>query len=243
MSKSTVVVFSGAGLSIESGIPTYRADDGLWANHRIEEVATHTAWRKNSAKMIQFYADRMEQIGSVQPNAAHLAIAKLEETHEVINVTQNIDDLLERAGCSDVRHLHGSINSRKCSKHSDIIRESRNFQCDYKAPQTEPVRLGDLCPKCGSQLRPDIVWFEEAVHFTRNKIMKLVYKVNQTNGIFICVGTSAQVYPAATFLPCFENVRKKYIIDPASNSYSNYTHLKGKAGEILPTLVKEFQSE
>src|SRR5271156_1295982 len=156
--KKYLVIFSGAGLSKESGVPTFRdAKDGLWENYRIEEVASQAGWQRDKKLVLEFYAARMANIRTSQPNEAHKAIARLQEKYHVLNITQNIDDLLERAGCEHVWHLHGGINSRKCERHLSIGID--HFLCDYSAAQVEPVRLGELCPKCEGQLRPDIVWF------------------------------------------------------------------------------------
>ena len=114
MTKKRVVVFSGAGLSAESGIPTFRGSDGLWENHRIEDVASPEGWARDPKLVLNFYAMRFEKVQSVQPNVGHFALAKLQEKFDVINITQNIDDLLERAGCRNVWHLHGRIDYQKC---------------------------------------------------------------------------------------------------------------------------------
>jgi len=132
--KKRAVVFSGAGLSAESGIPTFRGSDGLWENHRIEDVASPEGWARNPKLVLNFYAMRFEKVQSVQPNAGHFALAKLQEKFEVINITQNIDNLLERAGCKNVWHLHGRVDWQKCERHHDIFgfRDSY-FKCDFKS--------------------------------------------------------------------------------------------------------------
>ena len=196
--KKHLVVFSGAGLSKESGVPTFRdAKDGLWENYRVEEVASQAGWRRNKQLVLDFYAARLGNIRKCAPNAAHQAIARLQEKYHVLNITQNIDDLLERAGCEHVWHVHGSINARKCERHHSIgIVE---FRCDYHAAQVEPVRWGELCPKCSGQLRPDIVWFGEAVDMRFHELADLADRTE----VFIGVGTSAQVYPAAGVIDIF----------------------------------------
>jgi NAD-dependent deacetylase len=236
----TIVTFSGAGLSNESGIPTFRDSNGLWHNHKVEDVADHKAWERpdNRQLMLDFYAERFNNIHSVQPNAAHYALAKLEQKYKVINITQNIDDLLERAGCTNVWHLHGSINSRKCEWHKSItnLDGDINFKCDYQTVHTEPVKLGDLCPKCGGQLRPDVVWFGEAVDMKYKELDELAAIAK----VFIGIGTSAQVQPAAGLLFTFRVAEKKYFIDlkPPLRLHS-FTRLEGKAGDHMPPLAEE----
>lgn len=191
----TVVVFSGAGLSADSGIPTFRDSNGLWHNHKVEDVATPDGWNRNRSLVLDFYAQRFENIKSCEPNDGHKALAALEKKYKVVNITQNIDDLLERAGCSQVWHLHGTILRRKCERHRDItmLDGDTHFPCDYKESHEMPVKLGDLCIKCGSQMRPDVVWFHEAVDMHPNYLDALIKEAQ----VFIGVGTSAQVYPAA----------------------------------------------
>jgi NAD-dependent deacetylase len=230
-----LVVFSGAGLSKESGVPTFRdAKDGLWENYRIEEVASQEGWRRDKKLVLDFYAARTQQIRGCAPNLAHQAIARLQEKYHVLNITQNIDDLLERAGCEHIWHLHGSINFRKCERHQSI--GFGDFHCDFREPQTEPVVLGQTCPKCSGQLRPDIVWFGEAVDMREGFLFDLAEKTE----IFIGVGTSAQVYPAAGMLNVFASAREKYFIDPhPPSSIQGFSIRAGAAGEHLPKLAEE----
>jgi NAD-dependent deacetylase len=233
--KKYVVVFSGAGLSKESGVPTFRdAKDGLWENYRIEEVASQEGWRRDKRLVLDFYAARTRQIRSCAPNPAHLAIARLQEKYHLLNVTQNIDDLLERGGCQDVWHLHGSINFRKCEWHHSI--GYGDCHCDFREAQAEPVVFGDICPKCAGQLRPDIVWFGEAVEMREHLLIDLAEKTE----VFIGVGTSAQVYPAAGMLNLFGAAKEKYFIDPhPPASIRGFSILAGPAGEHLPRLADE----
>ncbi|MDD8019313.1 MAG: silent information regulator protein Sir2 [Bacteroidota bacterium] len=238
MNKLTIVIFSGAGLSTESGIPTFRDSGGLWEQHRVEDVASPEGWLKNKKLVLDFYAQRFLKQLECHPNPAHLAIAKLSERHNVVNITQNIDTLLERAGNENVWHLHGRIDFQKCEHHrsSGFLRDS-GFECDYQSFITKPIQMGDLCPKCGGQLRPDIVWFGEPVDMRENELMKL----KQSADIFIGVGTSAQVYPAAGLLPMFRSIPKKYFIDPnpAYEMLEGYDVLKGSASEQMPKLVEK----
>src|SRR5581483_1689020 len=236
----TIVVFSGAGLSTESGVPTFRDSNGLWENHRVEDVAHPSGWVKDKALVLEFYRQRFEGVKKCEPNAAHKAIASLQDKFNVINITQNIDDLLERAGCNIVKHMHGSINKRKCEWHKNAsMLDGGRYNCDFAEVHTEAVKLGDLCPKCGGQIRPDVVWFDEPVPFNVEDVKELVKEVKYNKGVFICVGTSAQVYPAATLLPLFVQVPEKYIIDPNPRRIGDYTLLTGKAGEQMPALARK----
>ena len=234
----TIVIFSGAGLSKESGIPTFRDSlNGLWENYKIEEVASRAGWVRDPAPVLGFYAARWKNIQACEPNAAHLAIAELSQRFRVINITQNIDDLLERAGVSDVIHLHGRINSRKCEWHQSIsgVPLDREFHCDYRVNHTAPVQLGERCPKCGGQLRPDIVWFGEAVEMQWEYFEKLA----ESTDFFIGVGTSGQVEPAATLLSVFLPAKERYFIDPNPPSgLTKYKLLEGAACQHMPDLVR-----
>ena len=231
----SIVVFSGAGLSKESGVPTFRdAKDGLWENYRIEEVASQQGWQQNKQLVLDFYAARTKNILACEPNDAHRAIARLQDRFKVLNITQNIDDLLERAGCEDVWHLHGSIKFRKCERHCSI--GYSGYFCTFRVPQEEPVQMGELCPECSGQLRPDIVWFGEAVDMREEFLANLA----DSTDVFIGVGTSAQVYPAAGMLHVFSPAPEKYFIDPNPPSQlQGFEILAGKAGEQLPGLVEK----
>ena len=244
MLKRTAVIFSGAGLSADSGIPTFRDSDGLWHSHKVEDVASQDGWQRDKETVLKFYEERFKGIKEAQPNEAHVSIARLQEKFEVVNITQNIDDLLERAGCKYVNHLHGVITRRKCEWHKDIsnLDGDTNFTCEYKSDQNEPVKLGEQCPKCSkknvqAQLRPDVVWFGEAVDFKYDYGHALIKEVKYNNGVFICVGTSAQVYPAAYLLSWFSQVKHKYIVDKKPNKISDYTLCEGSAYKELPKLV------
>lgn len=223
-----VIVLSGAGLSAESGIPTFRDSNGLWEGHKVEEVCTPGAWKRDRQKVLDFYAARYESIAVAVPNAAHIALASLESKFKVLHITQNIDDLLERAGCSDVMHLHGSINSRKCSG------KDCSFRCEHSAP----VIVGDLCSECGAQMRPDIVWFEEPVHMDYERF-NAVRKEASPDGYVICVGTSGTVQPAASLLNYFgRGIRNKYLIDAKQRHQWGYRSIVGLATQQIPRLVE-----
>ena len=236
-----IVVFSGAGLSAESGIPTFRGNDGLWDDHKIEDVASPLGWIQNKELVLDFYAQAFEKMQKCEPNAGHLAIAELGNHFDVVCITQNIDTLLEKAGVKNIWHLHGRIDYHKCEWHFDIPPLDADWQCDYKSPITKPVELGDLCPKCGKHLRPDVVWFYEAVDMHVDEL----YQIQNQVDMFIVVGTSAQVYPAAQLLKFFKDVPRKYLIDPAPNAkvLDGFTVFEGTATEYLPALVESLKKE
>jgi NAD-dependent deacetylase len=242
--KKAAVVLSGAGLSAESGVPTFRGTGGLWEGHAIVDVASQTGWNKDKGTVLRFYAERFVQYNACEPNDGHKAIAKLQDCYDVYNITQNIDNFLEKAGCKVVDHIHGIMTRRKCEWHKDItvLDGDTQFSCDYKVEQSEPVKIGDMCPKCGGQMRPDVVWFGEAVHDNFNKIRELAKEVKYNDGVFICVGTSLEVSPAAFLVPFFSQVSKKYIVDIKPRKIADYKLLEGPAGTMLPRLVEELCS-
>lgn len=179
-----IVVLTGAGISKESGIPTFRdCKSGLWENHKIEEVASPKGFMNNPTMVQDFYNQRRIQAKGVHPNAAHFALAELAKHHEVQIVTQNVDDLHERAGSKDVIHLHGSLFRMRC------------MQCGHKFEHHDAWYHEDICPKCGTSraVRPDIVWFGECL--AENDWSWSVYHTEQAD-LFVQIGTSAEVYPA-----------------------------------------------
>lgn len=189
MARKKITVLTGAGVSAESGISTFRDSDGLWENHNVEDVASIEGWYRNKALVLDFYNARRAQLADVRPNAAHLAIASLEEEYDVTVVTQNVDNLHERAGSTRVIHLHGELTKvrpENCCNESDGFSEQTVFDIGSDA-----VHVGDLAPN-GAQLRPHIVWFGEAVP----KIEQAIDAVEAAD-IILIVGTSLQVYPAA----------------------------------------------
>lgn len=232
-----IVIFSGAGLSAESNIPTFRDSGGLWEGHRIEDVATPIGWQRDPGLVLNFYAQRFIQMQNCTPNPAHRAIAQLGQHFDVLCITQNIDTLLEQASVLNIRHLHGRIDYKKCEWHFSIPPMNADWQCNYRSAITEPVKMGDLCPDCGRQLRPDVVWFGEAVTMPVEELYEIVSQVE----IFIGVGTSAKVTPAATLLKFFGNVSEKYFIDPNPpvEVLNNYILLQGNASEKMPELVSK----
>lgn len=238
--KRKIVVLSGAGLSADSGIKTFRDKNGLWENYKIEDVAEHNAWLKDRGLVLRFYADLYEQYKDCKPHEGHYALVELEEHFDVFHVTQNVDNLLEQAGCSNVTHIHGLLSRKKCEWHNDILEEGAELQnCDYKVDADKPVELGDFCPRCQGQMRPDIVWFNERVHYNLEDIKPLLKEVKYNDGVFICVGTSFQVFPAGYMVPMFSQVNNKYIVDPNPKQISNYSLLEGTAKEMLPLLKQE----
>ncbi|MFM2136316.1 MAG: hypothetical protein RL021_1716 [Bacteroidota bacterium] len=224
MNNKRIVVLTGAGISAESGIKTFRDSDGLWENYRIEDVATPGAWSKDFRLVLDFYNWRRKQVLEAEPNAAHLALAQLEKYHEVFIVTQNIDDLHERAGSSNVLHLHGEIRKSRSTADPALI---------YRIDGWE-LKDGDKCEK-GSQLRPHIVWFGEAV-----PLLGQAAEIVATADIFLVVGTSLAVYPAAGLVDYAGPHAECYLIDPQAPPVADeFTVIRKKAGEGLPALVEQ----
>ncbi|MBC6607788.1 NAD-dependent deacylase [Hymenobacter sp. BT188] len=197
MSKK-IVVLTGAGISAESGLATFRGADGLWEGHRIEDVASPEGWVRNPELVLDFYNQRRSAARNAQPNAGHHALVALEKGYEVVIVTQNVDDLHERAGSSRIIHLHGQLFQSRSTRHEELV-----------YPMTgDRIELGDLCEK-GHQLRPNIVWFGEAV-----PLMERAIEEAATADIFMVVGTSLQVYPAASLLQFAPQHCPIIVIDP-----------------------------
>ena len=219
-----LVVLTGAGISAESGLKTFRDSDGLWEGYDVTEVATPRAWRKNPQLVLDFYNLRRKDVLKAAPNAAHTGLAELEKYFDVHVVTQNIDDLHERAGSTRVLHLHGSIFSM-CSE------TDRSITCEIKADMS----LEDLAPD-GSRYRPDIVWFEEPVPMIE-KAVEVVRKAD----IFVVVGTSLVVYPAAGLINYASFDIPKFIIDkniPYTSGIYNITAIEKPATEGVSDLKK-----
>lgn len=192
-----IVVLSGAGISAESGISTFRDAGGLWEGHDINDVATPEGFIRNPDLVLEFYNQRRRQLKEVSPNLAHLLIADLEQTYDVHVVTQNVDNLHERAGSNNIIHLHGELNKVRSTKYPELIYE-----------WTEDLKIGDLCER-GCQLRPHIVWFGEAVPMIENAI-ETIYNADYV----IVIGTSMQVYPAAGLVGYAAKDAVIYYIDP-----------------------------
>ncbi len=211
--KKKIVVISGAGISAESGLDTFRDSNGLWANHKIEEVATIEAWNRNPQLVLNFYNKRREELSKVRPNAAHLFLAELESKFDVDIITQNVDNLHERAGSTRVLHLHGELTKvRPENSYNDKDSYSEESILDIRY---ENVNLGDLAVN-GSQLRPHIVFFGEAVP----KIERAIDLVSKAD-ILLIIGTSLSVYPAAGLYRYASFDSKIYIINPEKLDVDN----------------------
>ena len=235
MARKKIVVLTGAGVSAESGISTFRDSNGLWENHNVEDVASIEGWYRNPSLVLDFYNERRAQLPTVRPNAAHIAIASLEDEFDVTVVTQNVDNLHERAGSTRIIHLHGELTKvrpENCYNDRDSYSEATVFDIGADA-----VHIGDLAPN-EAQLRPHIVWFGEAVP----KIEAAIDAVEAADMVLI-VGTSLQVYPAAGLYRYAGMDTPIYIIDPADMSLrdSRITHIKEvatKGMETFKNLIK-----
>ncbi len=221
-----IVVFTGAGISAESGIKTFRDSGGLWEEHKVDDVATPEGSKKNPGLVLEFYNLRRKQVREAKPNNAHIALAELQLRYDVQIITQNIDDLHERAGSKKVLHLHGEVIKSRSTLDSSLTYTIKGWKLD----------LGEKCAK-NSQLRPDIVWFGEPV-----PNMVKAYDITSKAEIFIVVGTSLNVYPAAGLIAHAQNEIPKYLIDPVVDKVENIKNLriiKEKAGTGVPALVKQ----
>ena len=220
----TIVILTGAGISAESGLKTFRDADGLWEGYNIEDVATPEAWRRNPALVQQFYNERRKSVIEAQPNAAHYALVQLQEKYEVHIITQNVDDLHERAGSKNVLHLHGVITRSQ----SDV-----GPQLTYPIDGWE-IRDTDLCEH-GKPLRPHVVWFGEDV-----PMISVAAALCQQADIFIVIGTSLQVYPAAGLISYVPPNALKYVIDLNAPYMGNEVISIAQAATIgVPILVNE----
>lgn len=218
-----IIILTGAGISAESGLRTFRDSDGLWENHRVEDVATPRAWKNNPEMVLRFYNERRRDIKNAKPNAAHYGLAALEQNHDVTIITQNIDDLHERAGSTNVVHLHGEIFKMRSEKNQELL-----YDIDGD------ILLGDTAVD-GAQLRPHIVWFEEPVPMIETAI-----EIISTAELFILVGSSLAVYPAAGLLQYLPNNISKYILDkkiPELHRYSNIIAIEKNATEGMKELL------
>lgn len=221
-----IVVLTGAGMSAESGLKTFRDQDGLWNNYKIEEVASPHAWQQEPQVVLDFYNQRRRQLLEVEPNIAHYALVRLEDKFDVQIITQNVDDLHERAGSANVLHLHGELKKARSTMDESLVYQMDGWK----------LKLGDFCEK-GSQLRPHIVWFGESVP-SFSKANEIVAQAD----ILIVIGTSLTVYPAALLVNEAPNESIKHIIDPnAPNNISlkNLTVHRKTVVEGLPELVKQ----
>jgi NAD-dependent deacetylase len=224
-----IVILTGAGISAESGVPTFRASDGLWENHRIEDVATPQAFRRNPALVQRFYDARRAFLGQVEPNAAHHALARLEAewTGSFLLVTQNVDDLHDRAGHNHLVHMHGELNSALCTR------------CGAARPWRGPLLGNPPCPACGQSggLRPDIVWFGEMPYH-----MARIEAALATCDLFVSIGTSGAVYPAAGFVAQARDAGAHTLelnLEPSAGTPMFHEARHGPAGVLVPAWVEE----
>lgn len=236
MAKKKITVLTGAGVSAESGISTFRDSDGLWENHNVEDVASIEGWYRNPALVLDFYNHRRAQLAQVRPNPAHIAIAELEGQYDVTVVTQNVDNLHERAGSTRIIHLHGELTKvrpENACNEMDGFSEETVFDIG-----TGSIEIGDLAPN-GAQLRPHIVWFGEAVP----KIDAAIDAVEAAD-ILLIVGTSLQVYPAAGLYRYARMDTPIYIIDPKDVSVRDgrLTHIKDVATKGMETFKNIIKS-
>lgn len=218
-----IVVLTGAGVSAESGIKTFRDAGGLWEGHDVMEIASPAGWKNNQKKVLEFYNQRRRQLLTVKPNASHFALAELEKEFQVEIITQNIDDLHERAGSTKVTHLHGELLKARSTFNENLV-------LDWK----QDINIGDFC-EFNYQLRPHVVWFGEAVPMF-GKAMEIVSEAE----MLIIIGTSMQVYPAAGLLDFVPNGIPIYFIDPKPNisEKGNLQIIAKKASLGVPELVK-----
>ena len=237
MGRKKIAVLTGAGVSAESGISTFRDSDGLWENHKVEDVASIEGWYRDRKVVLDFYNARRAQLADVRPNAAHMAIASLESEYDVTVVTQNVDNLHERASSTRIIHLHGELTKvrpeNRCND-LDGFSEETVFDIGYDA-----VHVGDMAPN-GAQLRPHIVWFGEAVP----KIDQAIDAVEAAD-IVLIVGTSLQVYPAAGLYRYAKMDSPIYIIDPKDVPVrdSRITHIKDVATKGMETFINILKSK
>tara|TARA_B100001540_G_scaffold44749_2_gene39825 strand:- start:74 stop:748 length:675 start_codon:yes stop_codon:yes gene_type:complete len=217
-----IVVFTGAGISAESGLGTFRDSGGLWDNYRIEDVATPEAFKRDPSLVLDFYNIRRKQLLESDPNNAHISLNKLCEKFKLSIITQNVDDLHERSGSVDVLHLHGHLRQARSIMDNKI----------YSIKGSD-LNIGDLCPN-GFQLRPNIVWFGEDVP----NMDIAIEKVMQAD-IFIIIGTSLNVYPAASLINYASRAERIILVDPEPLSYPNIEIISEKANKAVPELVEE----
>ena len=228
--RKKIVVLTGAGMSAESGINTFRDADGLWEGHDIMEVASPQGFAANPELVLDFYNQRRRQLLTVKPNRAHLALAQLEQNYDVSIVTQNVDDLHERAGSSHVMHLHGELLKARSTKNEYLV-----------SRWEKDIVLGDLAQD-GHQLRPHIVWFGEAVPMLENAV-----EITEQANILVIIGTSMQVYPAASLIHYIQPQVPIYFIDPKPSvseyDFNNLTIIAEKATVGVEILINKYLNE
>lgn len=220
--KKKAVVLTGAGISAESGLKTFRDAGGLWEGHNVYDVATPEAWERDPELVQQFYNERRKSVLAALPNEGHRALVKLEEKYKVTIITQNIDDLHERAGSSDIIHLHGIITRSQSSRRPDLTYQIDGWE----------LRMGEKC-EFGTQLRPHVVWFGEAV-----PMIEKAAQICQEADVFIVIGTSLQVYPAAGLIDLVPEYALKFVVDLNETSVSrDVERIKEPASVGVPKLV------
>ncbi|NEU07095.1 NAD-dependent deacylase [Flavihumibacter sp. R14] len=225
MKKKRIVVLTGAGISAESGLQTFRDADGLWEGHNVYDVATPEAWHRDPVMVQEFYNMRRRSVLAANPNEAHKALVQLEDKYEVFIVTQNIDDLHERAGSGQVIHLHGIITKSQSERYPHLT-------YDIDGPD---LKMGELCEK-GHQLRPHVVWFGEPVPMIEKAV-----EICQEADILIIIGTSLQVYPAAGLIDTVPPTAEIYLVDPKTtvHHFNKINVVQEKAVLGVPRLVRE----
>ena len=226
---TNIVILTGAGVSAESGVATFRGPDGLWEGHRVEDVATPEAFARDPALVQNFYDERRAKLRTVQPNAAHQALARLDAKWpgELLLVTQNVDDLHDRAGSKRLLHMHGELNSAWC------------LACDARSRFDGRMAQAPACPQCGQpgRLRPDIVWFGE-MPYQMDRIERALADCD----LFVSIGTSGAVYPAAGFVQTarYHGARTLEMnLDPSEGSFHFHESRMGRAGELVPDWVEQ----
>lgn len=230
--KQNVVILTGAGISAESGISTFRDKDGLWRNYDAMKLASIDGFIEDPEAVLEFYNSRRMQLSEVQPNHAHYVLAELEKQYNVTIITQNVDDLHERAGSSNVVHLHGELTKVTSS------REREDNRCIKYYPLNLPIRIGAKADD-GSQLRPYVVWFGEYLRYLED-----AQKLVEGADIFIVIGTSLIVYPAAGLVGYARHDIPRFLIDPSDmqeNLPEGYKHIKAKAVEGVDILIEELK--
>ena len=225
-----LVVLTGAGMSAESGLRTFREMGGLWEEHNVYEVASPGGWHNDRSMVLRFYNERRKQLLETAPNNGHLGLVELEKDFEVAIVTQNVDDLHERAGSSNILHLHGEIRKARSTADPDLIYNIEGWKLEE----------GDLCEK-GSQLRPHVVWFGEAVPAFEDAV-----EIVSSADVFVIIGTSMNVYPAAGLINYVPTAAPIYVIDPNEVPIASHPRIRVialGAGEGVKLLIKELRND
>ena len=230
--RQNIVIFTGAGISAESGISTFRDKDGLWTKYDAMKLASVEGFNEDPEAVLDFYNERRWQLSRTEPNHAHYALAELQKEYDVSIITQNVDDLHERAGCTNVLHLHGELTKVTSSR----AREDK--MCIKEYPLTMSICIGDKADD-GSQLRPYVVWFGEYLWY-----MEEAQKIVENADVFVVIGTSLVVYPAANLVRYAKNDIPKYLVDPSDMDrklLEGFEHIKAKATEGIDMLMEKLK--